>query len=83
MEQIDFLIYNYPFIRHLISIMIICRVIFKPTFMILGKYVELTVEEKDNKRLAELMNTKTYKMIAFIVDMLASVKLPKAKRKEK
>lgn len=83
MEQIDFLIYNYPFIRHLISIMIICRVIFKPTFMILGKYVELTVEEKDNKRLAELMNTKTYKMIAFIVDMLASVKLPKAKRKGK
>jgi len=83
MEQIDFLIYNYPFIRHLISIMIICRVIFKPTFMILGKYVELTVEEKDNKRLAELMDTKTYKMIAFIVDMLASVKLPKAKRKEK
>jgi len=51
--------------------------------MILGKYVELTVEEKDNKRLAELMDTKTYKMIAFIVDMLASVKLPKAKRKEK
>ena len=82
-DQIQFLMDNYPFVKHLISIAIACRVIFKPTFMILGKYVELTVEKDDNKKLHDFMATKTYKMMSFIVDLLASVKLPKLKKEKK
>lgn len=80
MEQIEFLLQTYPILQHVIAVMVICRIIFKPIFAILGKYVELTIEEDDDKKLHKFMGSKTYKMIAFIVDMLASVKLPKIKK---
>lgn len=83
MDQIEFLLQTYPWLQHVIAIMVICRVVFKPLFAILGKYVELTIEEDDNKKLHKFMQSKTYKMIAFVVDMLASVKLPKIKKGEK
>lgn len=80
MEQVAFLLQTYPILQHVIAVMVICRVVFKPIFSILGKYVELTIEEDDDKKLHKFMRSKTYKMLAFIVDMLASVKLPKIKK---
>lgn len=80
-DQITFLLEQYPMLQHIVAIMVLCRILFKPLFAILGRYVELTLEEDDNKKLHKVMNTKAYKMTAFIVDMLASVKLPKIKRK--
>lgn len=81
-DQLTFILQQYPWLQHVIAIMAICRIVFKPLFQILGKYVELTVNEDDNKKLSNFMNTKTYKMIVFIVDLVASVKLPKVKRKK-
>ena len=83
MDQITFLLQTYPWLQHLVAIMIISRVVFKPLFAILGKYVELTIEEDDNKKLHKFMQTKTYKMMVFLVDMLSSVKLPKIQKKRK
>jgi len=83
MDQLAYLMDNYPLFKSLISIMILCRLIFKPLFTILRKYVELTVEDNDNKKLNAFMKTKKYKMIAFIVDMLASVKMPKVRKGRK
>lgn len=80
-DQVTFLLQQYPWLQHVVAVMVICRIVFKPLFAILGKYVELTIEEDDNKKLHKFMNGKTYKMLAFIVDMLSSVKLPKLKRK--
>ena len=80
-DQVTFLLQQYPWLQHVVAIMVICRIVFKPLFQILGKYVELTVEEDDNKKLHKIMNSKAYKMTAFIIDMIASVKLPKIKRK--
>jgi len=80
MEQVAFLLQTYPILQHVIAVMVICRIVFKPIFSILGKYVELTIEEDDDKKLHKFMKSKTYKMLAFIVDMLASVKLPKIKK---
>ena len=80
MEQVAFLLQTYPILQHVIAVMVICRIVFKPIFSILGKYVELTIEEVDDKKLHKFMKSKTYKMLAFIVDMLASVKLPKIKK---
>lgn len=79
-DQLTFVLQQYPILQHVIAIMVICRIIFKPLFAILGKYVELTVQEDDNKKLHKFMDSKTYKMLAFIVDMAASVKLPKLKK---
>lgn len=82
LDQIQFLMDNYPYIKHVISFMVLCRIIFKPAFLILGKYVELTIEKEDDKKLHKFMETKTYKMLVFIVDMLASVKLPIIKKEK-
>lgn len=82
-DQITFLLQTYPWLQHVIAIMVICRIAFKPIFAILGKYVELTIEEDDNKKLHKFMQSKTYKMIAFIADLAASIKLPQIKKKEK
>lgn len=81
-EQVNWLFQNYPIIKHLAAFVFVCRIVFKPAFTILKKYVELTVEEDDNKKLKRMMNTKWYKLSVFVVDMLASVKLPDLKSKK-
>jgi hypothetical protein len=78
--QMDYIL-QYELIRHLILVMVVARLVFKPVFAILGKYVELTIEEEDNKKLHRLMSSKGYKLAVFVVDMMASVKLPKLKGK--
>lgn len=80
-DQVAFLLEQYPMLQHVVAIMVICRVVFKPLFQILGKYVELTIEEDDNKKLHKIMNSKAYKMTAFIVDLTSSIKLPSIKKK--
>ena len=81
-DQVTFLLQNYPWIQHVVAVLIVCRIIFKPLFAILSKYVELTVEEDDDVKLKKFMKSKTYKMMSFIVDMVASVKLPQIKGKK-
>jgi len=82
MDQVNWIFTNYPMLKHLAMIMFVFRIVFKPVFSILGKYVELTINEDDNKKLHAFMRTKKYKMLVFIVDLLASVKLPKPKRRK-
>jgi len=82
-DQLTYVLQTYPMLQHVVAIMVICRIIFKPLFSILGKYVELTIEEDDNKKLHKFMQSKTYKMIAYIVDLASSVKLPNIKKKDK
>ena len=79
-DQVTFLLQQYPVLQHVVAAMVICRIIFKPLFAILGRYVELTVEEKDDEKLHKIMKSKAYKMTAFIIDMVSSVKLPKIKK---
>jgi hypothetical protein len=66
--------------QHIVAVMVVSRIVFKPAFKILARYVELTVEKDDNKKLHKIMDSKAYKMAAFIIDMLASVKLPEIKK---
>jgi len=79
-DQVTFLLTTYPWLQHVVSLLIICRITFKPLFSLLGKYVELTVEDNDDKKLNAFMKTKKYKMLVFAVDFLASVKLPTVKK---
>ena len=82
-DQVTWLLQTYPWVQHLVAVLIVCRIIFKPLFTILGKYVELTVEKDDDKKLHAFMDTKKYKMMVFIVDLLISVKLPTLKKEVK
>lgn len=81
-DQINWLFQNYPWLQHLAAFVFVCRIVFKPLFAILGKYVELTIEEEDNKKLKKIMSTKWYKLAVFVVDMVSSVKLPKVSKRK-
>lgn len=80
MDQLLYLMNEYTWIKHIVTIMVVFRLVFKPAFMILGKYVELTIEEDDNKKLHKFMQTKTYKMLSFLADLIASVKFKQIKK---
>lgn len=79
-SQLDFIL-QYDWIRYTMVTMVVLRMLFKPIFAILGKYVELTIEESDDKKLHKIMKSKWYKLTVFIIDMISSVKLPKLKDK--
>jgi hypothetical protein len=79
-EQAAWILQQYPWMQHIVAVMVVSRIVFKPAFKILARYVELTVEKDDNKKLHKIMDSKAYKMAAFIIDMLASVKLPEIKK---
>lgn len=79
-SQLDFIL-QYDWVRYTMVAMVIMRIIFKPLFAILAKYVELTVKEEDNEKLNKIMSSKWYKLTAFAVDLFASVKMPKLKDK--
>jgi len=79
-EQFRFLM-QYEWFEYAVILIVFGRMVFKPIFSLLGKYVELTVEMEDDKKLKRIMNTKWYKMLAYAVDMTGSIKLPQTKGK--
>jgi len=80
MDQLAILLIQYPWLRYAVTLMIVSRLVFKPLFQIAEKYTQLTVSKEDDKTLHKIMNSKTYKMIVFILDLSLSVKLPKIKK---
>lgn len=80
MDQFTFLFQQYPIVQNMVAIIVMCRIVFKTTFTIAEKYVEFTVTKEDDKKLHQIMDTKYYKAAVFVVDLLASVKLPTLKK---
>jgi hypothetical protein len=79
-EQFEFLM-QYKWFEYSVMVIVLGRVVFKPTFTLLAKYVELSVEMEDDKKLAKIMDSKWYKLLAYAVDLASSIKLPKKKSK--
>ena len=79
MDQLAYLMAEYPMLKDAIMVMVLARLIFKPLFAILAKYVELTVDIEDDKKLAKIMDSKWYKLAAFALDLSLSIKLPARK----
>lgn len=80
MEQFEFMM-QYDWFRYTIMIIVTSRMVFKPLFTIAAKYVELSVELEDDKKLAKVMDSKWYKMAVFLVDLIGSAKMPVRKNK--
>lgn len=55
----------------------IARLIFKPLFTFLQSVVDATPTMKDNEFLAKVMESKVYKGLAFVLDYVGSIKIPK------
>lgn len=56
------------------------RSILKPLFTFLHSYVESTVDPADDKLLEKVETSKGYKILVFILDYVASVKIEKPKQ---
>lgn len=80
MDQFTFLFQEYPIVQNLVATMVVCRIVFKTVFTVAQKYVEFTVTKDDDKKLHHIMDSRYYKIASFLVDMIASVKLPQIKK---
>jgi hypothetical protein len=80
MEQLIIeLVAAHPKLMGLFIFMGILRAVFKPLMKAIEAYVESTPWESDNQALEKLKSTRGYRAVAFLVDYLASVKLPEKK----
>ena len=55
----------------------VLRLIFKPTFSWLQTVAAATPSPKDDSILSAIMHSGAYKGIAWVLDLLGSIKLPK------
>jgi hypothetical protein len=61
----------------IISVLVALRIFIKPLFSLAQAYVDFTVTPTDNVKLQKILDSKAYKTIAYVLDWLASIKLPK------
>jgi hypothetical protein len=73
---------QFPIVTSILAVMVVCRVIFKPLSLIIDNVVEETPSKGDNIIWDKIKNSMIYKAIAWTIDLLASVKLPKAEEKK-
>jgi len=67
---------KYPIIVAILSVIGFLRVIFKPLFTFLHAIADATKSTKDNAILASVEDSKVYKAVVFVLDYIASIKLP-------
>lgn len=71
------LISKYPVVSSILLIVGGLRVVLKPIMVAAKAYVDYTATTSDNEKLAAIESSKLYKTISFVLDYLASIKLPK------
>lgn len=75
-ELIDFLS-KYPMLLQVIIAMGTARMIFKPLMVFIQEVVNVTPSTKDNEFFEAMKANAIYKAIAFMLDYVGSIKLPK------
>ncbi len=70
---------NWPFLATLIAVMGTFRLFFKPLVTLIHAWVAASPSKKDDEILVKVESSGWYKAIMFIVDYIASVKLPEKK----
>lgn len=76
MEQILFyLVQNYPGVTGYLLAASILRQIFKPTFTLFKYLADKTETNKDDQVLAKVQDSIPYKVVSYVLDHTASIKL--------
>lgn len=70
------MIAKYPVAASVFMVVGVLRAVFKPLMLVAHAYVDATSNPKDNEMLAKAESSVAYKGLAFILDYLASIKLP-------
>ena len=77
---IDGLLGKYGWLTTVLLAIGSLRILFKPLMLALENYVRQTPTPTDDARLAKFEAGTIYKLIAFLVDLGASIKLPPLKK---
>ncbi len=67
---------KYGVIVQVVAVIGAMRVVFKPIMAVVQSIVSVTPSPKDDEFLGKLMNHWSYKLVSFLLDWTASVKLP-------
>lgn len=71
---------KYGVAAQVLSYVAMARLFFKPIVSIAQAYVQVTPSVEDDEKLQKIMESKTYKSVAYILDWFASLKLPQSKK---
>lgn len=80
MQFIMWALAKHPAFATLIVMMGTLRLVFKPIMTAINEVVGLTETKVDDEYLKKVLSSKYYKAICWLIDFLASVKLPQAKK---
>lgn len=69
------LVKQYPIASSALLAMGALRTIFKPICVAVQHYVDQTESLKDNERWTKIQQSKAFKVVAFVLDYAASIKL--------
>lgn len=71
------LVSKYPIITSIIMVVGILRAVNKPLMTFLHAVVLATPTNKDDELLGKVEGSKIYGIVSFVLDYIASIKLPK------
>ncbi len=77
------IIKSCPALANFVLIVGSLRLICKPLFTFIDALVKFTPTEKDDAAWASLKESKSMKSVLWLIDYLASIKLPTSKQKQK
>lgn len=75
-QQIIDLLAQYPKVLAALALIGTLRLVFKPIMAALDQIVVATESKKDDEVLGKVKSSKIYKGFVFVVDYVASIKLP-------
>jgi uncharacterized membrane protein required for colicin V production len=73
---------KYPLFATVVVIIGFLRMIMKPVMTILQAYVKLTPYDSDDKWLESFEQSKSYKLVVYLMDWVLSVKMPEKSKAE-
>lgn len=68
---------KYPLVLAVLSGIGVARLIFKPLFTFLASVADATPTPKDNELILKIQGSSAYKVVAYVLDLFGSIKLPK------
>jgi hypothetical protein len=81
LEIITELLDKAPWLQTVFIVIGVLRVVFKPLFSLLQAAALATPTLKDDSIIKDIMESKIYLGIAYVLDYLGSIKLPKSEQK--
>ena len=71
------LVIKYPVIAKVLIFVGVARFIFKPLMSAVQNHVNLSPSKEDDAKLRRIMTSTPYFIFSFLLDLTASIKLPK------